>query len=88
MKTKRYSQIKKDQLIKEIKDCGSVTLVCKKHNIPPSTAHSWINPRVKKKAPECPESILKLKKELADKELKIKILEDLLKKTNHAWLGD
>jgi hypothetical protein len=85
---KRYTQIKKDQIIREIKDCGSITLVCKKHKIPHSTAHAWIAPKPKKKPLENHDSLQKLKKKLADQDLKIKILEDLLKKTNQAWLGD
>lgn len=88
MKTKRYSEEEKNQLIKEIRDCGSIALVCKKHNIPPSTAHSWISSKPKKKPSESQESLRKLQKKLADQELKIRILEDLLKKTNQAWLGD
>lgn len=89
MKARKYSQIEKDQIIKEIKDCGNVTLVCKKNNIPLSTAHAWVKPRnKKKKLIESSESLQSLKKQLADKDLQIKILEDLLKKTNQAWLGD
>lgn len=88
MRAKTYSKLEKEQLIKEIKDCGSLTLVCKKHNIPTSTAHTWLKKKKIKKNVEPTESVHKLKKKIADQELKIKILEDLLKKTNHAWLGD
>jgi|TARA_B100000959_G_C14803479_1_gene550700 transposase-like protein len=88
MNMKRYSQTKKDQLIREVKDCGSISLVSKKHQIPNSTLHAWVAPKPKKKLSESNESLQNLKKKLADQELKIKILEDLLKKTNQAWLGD
>ena len=88
MKAKRYSELEKEQLIKEVKDCGSIPMVCKKHQIPASTVHSWLKRKTRKKSPDSPESIQKLRKKLSDQELKIRILEDLLKKTNQAWLGE
>ena len=89
MRSKQYSQLEKDQLIKEVRDCGSVPLVSKKHKVPLSTLHGWLKRKSSKVASENPEAInKKLKKQLLDRELKIKILEDLLKKTNHAWLGE
>ncbi|MDP6527877.1 MAG: transposase [Candidatus Pacebacteria bacterium] len=88
MRTKTYSDLEKEQLVKEVKDCGSLTLVCKKHNVPTSTAHTWLKKKKIQKSLKSQDSVHKLKKQIADHELKIKILEDLLKKTNHAWLGD
>ena len=89
MRSKQYSQLEKDQLIKEVRDCGSISLVSKKHKVPLSTLHGWLKKKSSKTTSESPEAInKKLKKQLLDRELKIKILEDLLKKTNHAWLGE
>lgn len=91
MKSKKYTDLEKNQIIKEIKDCGSITIVCKKHNVPVSTAHGWIGkskPKSKNKVVETQSTINKLNKKVSDQALQIKILEDLLKKTNQAWLGD
>ena len=87
-RTKKYTPAEKEQLLKEVKQTGSLSLVGKKHNVPVSTLHCWLGkskhvPSEKKSA-----VLQRLKKDLADKELEIQILKELLKKTNQVWLGD
>jgi len=87
MKVRKYTDLEKEQLIKEVKDCGSAILVSQKHNIPRSTLQYWIKGRPRQKVSSTQKSLKNLEKKISDQELQIKILEDLLKKTNQAWLG-
>jgi transposase-like protein len=87
-RTKNYTPAEKEQLLKEVKQTGNLSLVGKKHNVPVSTLHSWLG-KAKHVPSEKKSPILRrLKKELADKELEIQVLKELLKKTNQVWLGD
>lgn len=39
---KQYSIEFKEQILKEIKEVGNISLVCRKHSLKPSTVHDWI----------------------------------------------
>jgi transposase-like protein len=41
-RTKNYTPAEKEQLLKEVKQTGNLSLVGKKHNVPVSTLHSWL----------------------------------------------
>lgn len=90
---RQFSPELKDQILKEVKETGIVSVVAKKHNIPPSTVYTWIS-RLKKPTTKSLENhtskkkIKDLEKQLSEKELENRVLKDLLKKTNHAWLGE
>ena len=83
-----YSQEFKDKLIQEVEQTRSVSAVSKKHNIPASTVHGWVNKPSKKidlkakiKNKDLKTEVKTLKNKLADAELELMILKDLLKKT-------
>ena len=90
---KRYSPELKAQVLSEVKEVGNVAAVAGKHGISIGAVHGWmkkekITSTRETKAQAKLEKINKLEKELARKNLEIEVLRELLKKTNHAWLGD
>jgi hypothetical protein len=81
MPLERYSPELRRQVLKDLNDLKSVPLVAKKHGIPVHAIY-----RFRKEDFHSPElnkdkKIRELRSELDDKELEIKILRDLLKKT-------
>lgn len=85
-KKRAYSQDFKDQLVKEVKDTGSITAVANTHGVSTKTLHTWVG-----KTRRCGQSVEKesaqgLRKALDDARLEILVLKELLKKTNQAWL--
>ena len=90
---RRYSVEFKEQIVKEVLDLGTISIVARKHNIPIATIHSWLKQNsvnsgafLTKKAPEL--TTLQMQKKLTDAELEIRVLKELLKKTNQAWLKE
>ncbi len=77
---KNYSIDEKEQVLKEVKETGNVAIVAKKHKMPVTTIHSWLKKEQKKETKATSKSVKNLEKQLADRELEIKILKDLLKK--------
>ena len=92
-KNTRYSEEFKNQIIKEAEEVGNATLVARKHDIVPGTVTRWVRESKKSKKTNHPLNIdystnssldkenEQLKKLLAEKDLEIAILKDLLKKT-------
>ncbi len=74
--------------MQEVTEVGSILTVSKKHKIPSSTVHGWFKRQENREVIETKSSVKKLQKQLADKDLEISILKDLLKKTNQAWLKE
>ena len=85
---RNYSTEEKDQILKEVKETGNVAVVAKKHGIATSTIHTWLNRLKNKDVISSKKTIRQLEKQLADKELENRVLKELLKKTNQAWLKD
>lgn len=102
MQRKRYSKELKDQLVREVKEAGSVVQVAKRHGINDRTLSRWVRESKYsswEKAPDeakkmqayvpSPQEFREMEKEnnqlkqlLGEKDLKIAILTDLLKKSN------
>lgn len=87
-KNRSYTPEFKEQLIKEAKDLGNMTAVARNHNVPLVTLQQWIAKSTSKKPSKDSLSNTELKKKLADAELENRVLKELLKKTNQAWLKD
>ena len=89
-KINTYTPEFKAQMIKEAQEIGNVDLVARTHHIPSQTLHGWLNAKKRPhvKHSDTHMSVVKLKKQLADAELENKVLKELLKKTNQAWLKD
>ena len=87
----QYSPDFKEKIINEVKEVKSISVVSRKHTIPTSTIATWIkksNQSVEYKAETSKKNLKSenrnLKKKLADAELELMILKDLLKKSyNH-----
>ena len=88
--TKTYDQEFKTKLLKEYEETKSLTAVAAKNSVPVTTLHNWIL----KKDPKSIEQKLKnkkvqqLEKENEELQVQVKILKELLKKTNQIWLKD
>ena len=81
MGREKYSTELIEQVIKDFKSTNDVNLISQKHGVPIHAIYRFR--REKLKAPEVSKDkkIKELSKEVADKELEIKILRELLKKT-------
>lgn len=85
----------KTKIIQEVKEVGNVASVAKKYELPVTTVYGWMRRDSAKSssisntsAREAGNSKVKqLEKKVADQEIEIQILKELLKKTNSAWLG-
>lgn len=64
---------------------GNISLVCKKHELRPSTVHTWINrDKNKDQIAEAKQS-KEYQKKIKDLELEVAVLKSLLKKTYPLW---
>lgn len=93
---RNYSEEFKDQVLKECSEVGNIALVARRYELAPTTIHTWIKNKRKNGKPgaikgekELRAQLNKvsseneeLKKLMGEKELKIAVLEDLLKKAN------
>jgi transposase-like protein len=84
----QYSQEFKEKLIHEVEQVKSISSVSKKHNVPTTTIHGWLKKSNKKvnlkseiKNKDLKSENKQLKNKLAEAELELMILKDLLKKT-------
>mgnify|MGYP000957684280 FL=1 len=82
---KHYSAEFKDQVVREIKEVGNISLVCKKHGLRPSTAHTWLHQNKNKDKIAENKVNRELHKKLKDLELQVAVLTSLLKKTYPLW---
>ena len=82
---KQYTNEYKEQIIKEVQEVGNVSLVCRKHNLKPSTVHGWLY-KVKNKDKIDEAKVNKqMQKKIKDLELQVEVLTSLLKKTYPLW---
>jgi transposase-like protein len=86
--TKRHSADFKAKILQEVRETRSIALVARTHGLVYQTVAAWI--RIERKAPK-----KKRERELKEQELRLKklelenrVLKELLKKTNQAWLSD
>ena len=90
-KKKIYTPEFKAQLVKEFHDAGNLSAVAKAHQVSFASLHRWITGKSQAKMTSVlptTSAISDLKKKLADADLEIRVLKELLKKTNQAWLKD
>lgn len=83
-----YTQEFKTKIMSEVEETKSLSAVCRKHNLATSTVCGWIkaaNKKIEFKLEASKKDVQaenkNLKKRLADTELELLILKDLLKKT-------
>jgi transposase-like protein len=82
---KIHSNELKDQVLKEIKEVGNVSLVCKKHGLKTSTVHGWLDKIKNKDKIIEAKANRQLQKKVKDLELQVEVLTSLLKKTYPLW---
>ena len=81
----KHSQEIKDQIVREIKEVGNISLVCRKHGLRTSTVHSWLH-GIKNKDKIADNKLNReLQKKIKDQQLEIDVLRSLLKKTYPLW---
>jgi len=93
--TRKFTEEQRVGYVKEVLETGSNILIAKKYDLHPHLLSKWVNnyrryqqtlkPKVveeKETIPNYKKEYSKLKKEVADKDLEIQILRDLLKKKN------
>lgn len=92
---RKYTEEQRVEFVKEVLESGSNILIAKKYDLNPNLLSRWVNnyrryhqtikpkDKVDKETiPNYKKEYNKLKKEVEDKDLEIKILRDLLKKKN------
>ena len=80
---RRYSLEEKLEILREIEEVGNVSAVCRKHGISLTTAHNWVK-KDKLKGGKNQEN-RRLKKKVAELELQVAILKDIVKKTHQVF---
>lgn len=80
-----HSNELKDQVLKEIKEVGNVSLVCKKQGLKTSTVHGWLDKIKNKDKIVEAKANRQLQKKVKDLELQVEVLTSLLKKTYPLW---
>ncbi len=87
--SKKFSAELKTLVLKEIVEVGSMSAVANKHGISPKTVHNWV------KASKAGDGMMKeykqmksLHQQLKDKDLEIRVLKELLKKTVQVWSNE
>ncbi len=82
---KQFTNEFKEQITKEVQEVGNVSLVCRKHNLKPSTVHGWLNKVKNKDKLIEAKANRQLQKKVKDLELQVEVLTSLLKKTYPLW---
>lgn len=81
----KYSSELKDQVIKEVLEVGSTSVVAKKHGLNTKTVFNWVKGFKNKDLIEDRKTIKFLNKKIQDQDLEIQVLRELLKKTFPHW---
>lgn len=83
---RKYSNEEKAEILKEIEAVGSIHAVCRKRGISHTTAHNWLRKEnLKEGGKDHSAENRRLKRKIAELELKNAILKDLLKKTHQVF---
>lgn len=78
----------KNKLIKEAEETGNTKAVAEKYDVQPPTLYSWVRSLKNKDKSQAKKTIRQLEQELADSELEVQVLKELLKKTTQALIKD
>lgn len=84
----QHSKEFKQKLIQECLETGNCSAVAKKHEVKTTTLYSWVRAHKNKELFSKNKSIKQYQKELEEKELEIKILQELLKKTTNVLIKE
>ena len=84
----KFSAELKTLVLKEIEEVGSITTVANKHNISPKTVHNWVKASRSGDGMKNYKEIKSLHQQLKDKDLEIRVLKELLKKTVQVWSNE
>ena len=78
----------KNKLVKEAEETGNIKAVAEKYDVQPPTLYSWVRSSKNREQNQSKKTVKQLQKELADSELEVKVLKELLKKTTQALIKD
>lgn len=87
-KGKQYSAEFKAQILKEIRETKNMALVARTHGIVYHTVAGWVLRERRVPAKKRDREQKEMETRLAKLELENRILKELLKKTNQAWLSE
>ena len=83
---RRYNDEEKAEILKEVESVGNIHAVCRKRGLSHTTVHNWLKKQeLTQKNKNYPAECRRLKKKIAELELKNAILKDLLKKTHQVF---
>ncbi len=84
----KFSTELKEQVVQEIKEVGSIKIVADKHGLSPKTVHNWVKASKSGDGMKEYKQIKSLHQQLKDKDLEIRVLKELLKKTVQVWSNE
>jgi len=87
-KKKQYSAEFKAQILKEVRETKNMALVARTHGIVYHTVAGWVHSERRSPIRKREREQKEIEIRLAKLELENRILRELLKKTNQAWLSD
>lgn len=84
----RYSIEQREQIVQEAKEVGNIREVAEKHGLNVHTVYGWVKAFKNKEKNQHRKSLRHLEKELSEKDLEVRILKELLKKTTQTLIKD
>lgn len=84
----RYSDQLKAQVLKEVGETGNIVIVAKTHGLNHKTVWNWVHRSQTKVETMKLKKVRDLERKISDQELEIRMLRDLLKKTNQVLFND
>lgn len=81
MAKEKYSSELKERVLKDLEEIGDIDIVCQRHNVPKHAVYRFRRTRLNSPSINKDRKIKALSKELKEKDLEVRILRELLKKT-------
>ena len=83
-----YTKEQREKIAKEAIDVGKVKAVAERYNVDPTLVYGWVKTLRDKNIQQKNKSARDYEQELRKKDLEIKILQELLKKTTNVLIKD
>ncbi len=83
-----FTQEQREKITAEALEIGKIKIVADRYQIPVTLLYGWVKALKNKKIRESKKSDRDFEKELAERDLEIKILRELLKKTTQTLIKD
>lgn len=83
-----YTREQREQIVQEAQEVGNIRAVAEKHELNVRTVYGWVKAFKNKEKHHHRKSLRQLEKELAEKDLEVRVLKELLKKTTQTLIKD